>query len=679
MDLFDTNVDIQKKIEELTAEVRRHNHLYHGEDSSEISDVEYDALFHELKDLEEAYPHLKVKDSPTTQVGGAVKKTFKSVTHKVPMLSLGNCFDAVDVKDFISRIGRFLNTSDVPSFVAEPKIDGVSCSIRYEDGKMVQALTRGDGKVGEDVSANIKTIRNVPHALQGQNLPAAIEVRGEIYMNDDDFADLNQTQAEKGGKIFANSRNATAGTVRQLDSKIVSERPLKFFAYALGDKSSEFKPATHQAELESMEAWGFDVVEQVALLRSVDDIMSNYEKLLQKRSALGYPIDGIVYKVNDIALQKRLGFVARAPRWAIAHKFPAEQVTTLLKNIDVQVGRTGSITPVAKLEAVPVGGVIVSNATLHNEDYIRERDIRIGDTVFIERAGDVIPKVVSVVESKRPAQSAPFIFPTHCPSCGHEIVRVEGEAAYKCINHTSCPAQQREQMVHVVSKNVFDIDGLGPKQIDLFLEKGFIQDWADIFTLTKHKADILELKGFKEKSVDNILTSIEESKDVTLPRFIAALGVDMVGSQVSVLLAAQFGTFENFKQVSLKNIENLTNIDGIGLVIAQNIQNVFKYEDSLNLIDKVLAAGVVPQAYEAPTLGDSFFAGKTVVLTGTLLMMGRSEAKERISQMGGKVSSSVSAKTDFLVAGEAAGSKLKKAQELGVRILDEVTFMDMLG
>lgn len=679
VNLFVADDDVQKKMRELVEKVRHHNHLYHTEDNSEISDVEYDNLFHELKNLEEQYPHFKEKDSPTMVVGGAVKNTFKSVAHSVPMLSLGNCFNEDDVTDFTARICRFLNTENIPSFVAEPKIDGVSCSIRYENGKMVQALTRGDGKVGEDVTENIKTIANVPHVLQGEAIPNLVEVRGEIYMNDEDFAKLNQGQAEKGDKIFANSRNATSGTVRQLNSNVVAQRPLKFFAYALGDKSTDLKLVTHQAELEHIHMWGFDVVEQVALLHSVDEIMKHYEVLLSKRPLLGYPIDGIVYKVNDIALQKRLGFVARAPRWAIAHKFPAEQVTTVLKAIQMQVGRTGSITPVAKLEPVAVGGVVVSNATLHNEDYIHERDIRIGDTVFVERAGDVIPKVLSVVETKRPENTVAFIFPKTCPSCGHDIVRLEGEAAHKCINHTSCPSQQREQMVHVVSKNVFDIDGLGPKQIDLFLEKGFIHDWADIFTLEKHKQDILELKGFKEKSVDNILISIEKAKDVTLPRFIAALGVDMVGAQVSILLAEQFGTFENFKQASIDDIENLINIDGIGLVIAQNIQNIFKYDDSLKLIDKVLKTGVRPQVYEAPSLGDSVFAGKTVVITGTLSSLGRSEAKEKISQMGGKVSSSISAKTDFLIAGEAAGSKLKKAQELDVPILNEQAFVEIIN
>ncbi len=676
VDLFGADNEVEKRILELTEEVNRHNSLYHTEDSPEISDSEYDKLFHELRELEEKYPHLKQANSPTQKVGGAIKNVFKSVEHKVPMLSLGNCFNEEDVQDFLDRIERFLNTDKTPKIVAEPKIDGVSCSIRYENGKLVQALTRGDGKVGEDVTNNIKTIRNVPHVLQGKQIPDFVEVRGEIYMQDDDFEALNNTQAEKGGKVFANSRNATAGTVRQLNPEIVAERPLKFFAYALGDKSQAY--GSHQEELNNMNAWGFHVVEEVAVLDGLSAIMENYKALHEKRVNLGYPIDGIVYKVNDIDLQKRLGFVARAPRWAIAHKFPAEQVTTVLKSIEVQVGRTGNITPVAKLEPVAVGGVVVSNATLHNEDYIKERDIRIGDTVFVERAGDVIPKVVSVVESKRLSDALKFDFPKQCPSCGHDIVRVEGEAAYKCINHTACPAQQREQMVHVVSKNVFDIDGLGPKQIDLFLEKGFIQDWADIFTLENYKEEILALKGFKEKSVDNIMSSIEKAKNVTLPRFIAALGVDMVGIQVSTLLAERFGTFQNFKKASVQSIENLTEIDGIGLVIAENIHTVFTYDDSVQLIQKVLNNGVVPQSYEALALGDSIFAGKTVVLTGTLTEMGRSEAKEKITQLGGKVSGSVSAKTDFVVAGEAAGSKLKKANELGVKVLTEEEFLKVV-
>ncbi|MAF32248.1 MAG: DNA ligase (NAD(+)) LigA [Magnetococcales bacterium] len=670
MDLFGADNKVEQRIKQLTQEVLHHNKLYHTHDEPEISDAEYDQLFHELKSLEEEFPHLKQANSPTDQVGASVKNTFKSVPHNVPMLSLGNCFNEEDVQDFVKRIGRFLNSGQLPELVAEPKIDGVSCSIRYEKGLLVQALTRGDGKVGEDITANVKTIKSIPHFLhKTANVPDVVEVRGEIYMRDDDFEKLNEAQAQNSGKIFANSRNATAGSVRQLDPKVVASRPLKFFAYALGDKSIDFQ--NHFDELSAMNEWGFEVVEEVAVLKDVASIMEHYYALQQKRPALGYPIDGIVYKVNDIALQKRLGFVAKAPRWATAHKFPAEQVTTVLNDIEIQVGRTGVVTPVAKLKPVAVGGVRVSNATLHNEDYIIERDIRIGDTVFVERAGDVIPKVVKVVESKRPAVTEKYNFPKNCPSCDHSLLREEGEAAFKCVNHTACPAQQREQMVHVVSKNVFDIDGLGPKQIDLFLKEGFIEDWADIFVLKDHRDALLNLKGFKEKSVDNILTAIETAKDITLPRFIAALGMHMVGTQVATLLAERFGDFESFKQAAIHQPDQLVDIDGIGEVIAQNIHQTFQHEDSLKLIEKVLRFGVMPKPYQPPKGQDGFFAGKTVVLTGTLSTLGRSEAKEKLAQQGAKVSSSVSSKTDFLIAGEAAGSKLKKAKDLGVHVLTE--------
>ena len=677
MDLFGADNKVEQRIKQLTQEVLHHNKLYHTHDEPEISDAEYDQLFHELKSLEEEFPHLKQANSPTDQVGAAVKNTFKSVPHNVPMLSLGNCFNEKDIQDFVKRIGRFLNSGQLPELVAEPKIDGVSCSIRYEKGLLVQALTRGDGKVGEDITANVKTIKSIPHFLhKTANVPDVVEVRGEIYMRDDDFEKLNEAQAQNSGKIFANSRNATAGSVRQLDPKVVESRPLKFFAYALGDKSIDFQ--NHSDELSAMNEWGFEVVEEVVVLKDVASIMAHYNALQQKRPALGYPIDGIVYKVNDIALQKRLGFVAKAPRWATAHKFPAEQVTTVLHDIEIQVGRTGVVTPVAKLKPVAVGGVMVSNATLHNEDYIIERDIRIGDTVFVERAGDVIPKVVKVVESKRPAVTEKYNFPKNCPSCAHPLLREEGEAAFKCVNHTACPAQQREQMVHVVSKNVFDIDGLGPKQIDLFLKEGFIEDWADIFVLKGRRDALLNLKGFKEKSVDNILTAIEAAKDITLPRFIAALGMHMVGTQVATLLAERFGDFESFKQAAIHQPDQLVDIDGIGEVIAQNIHQTFQHEDSLKLIEKVLSFGVVPQGYQSSKGQGGFFAGKTVVLTGTLSTLGRSEAKEKLAQQGAKVSSSVSSKTDFLIAGEAAGSKLKKAKDLGVQVLTEQEMLAQL-
>lgn len=678
MDLFSADDKIVQQVNDLRCEIEHHNKLYHELDSPEISDSEYDILFHKLKDLEAKYPHLKVENSPTVKIGGSIKENLPAVPHKLPMLSLANCFSKADVEDFIARISRFLNTNKFPVIEAEPKIDGVSCSIRYEKGILTQAVTRGDGKIGEDITENVKTISNIPHKLNGNSFPETVEIRGEIYMNDADFVSLNEKQIKQGLKVFANSRNATAGTIRQLDINIVISRPLKFFAYVFGFKLNEgYSSETHIDDLENMKKWGFHIVEHVKLLHSINDIMEYYKFLEKLRPDLGYPIDGIVYKVNSLALQKRLGFVARAPRWATAHKFPAEQVTTVLEGIDVQVGRTGTITPVARLVPISVGGVVVSNATLHNEDYISGRDIRIGDTVFIERAGDVIPKVLSVVTSKRPENTAAFIFPKSCPSCSHALIREAGEAAFKCVNHLTCPAQQREQMAHVVGKNILNIDGLGPKQIDLFVEQGFIKDWADIFLLKNYENEILKLKGFKSKSVDNILLAIEASKIITLPKFIAALGIEMVGVQVALLLAERFETFDAFKNCAQNNPELLIDIDGVGEKIASNIQNLFAYDDNLKLIEKLFEAGVTPSKFVRVT-SDSIFEGKICVLTGTLKKMGRSEAKERIQEMGGKVSSSISVKTDFLIAGEAAGSKLKKAIELGVKIYTEEEFLNLI-
>ena len=682
MDLFshsEENAKIQQRMEQLARELTRHNKLYHGEDSPEITDAEYDKLFHELLDLEKKYPQFKVKSSPTSKVGGATKKELRTVPHKVPMLSLGNLFEEKDVADFVNRISKELDGENF-SLVAEPKIDGVSCALHYEHGKLTLALTRGDGKEGEDITPNVRTIKNIPQTLKVNNPPAYIEIRGEVYMRDDEFDDLNKRQADAGKKVFANARNAAAGSLRQLDVAITAERPLKFFAYAFGTQEGiDFK--THTAELEFMQGAGFDVAPYKHFQTAdVSEIMQNYEAWRdEKRAALLYGIDGLVYKVNEKALQEQLGFVARAPRWAQAHKFPAQQVTTVLKGIDVQVGRTGNITPVARLEPVAVGGVIVSNATLHNEDYIQALDIRVGDTVVVERAGDVIPKVVMVVSAKRPESTSAFKFPTECPSCQSTLVRIEGEAAYKCVNHLSCPAQTEEQMVHLVGRNMFDIDGLGEKQIQLFMQLGYLKTSVDIFMLKQHEEKLKQLEGFGEKSVDNLLKSIEESKNITLPRFIAALGMPGVGAQVALWFAETFETWDVFFNTVKETPFKLSGIHGVGDRIQHAIEAFFNEPHNVELVEGLLSAGVAPQPYIVEKAEETFFTGKTFVITGTLHEMTRDEAKAEIIKRGGKVSGSVSGKTDFLLAGEAAGSKLTKAENLGVSIMSEQEFLSHLS
>lgn len=679
MDLFEhNNKSTQQEIEELVAELNRHNALYHTHDTPEISDAEYDKLFKQLKDLESKNPNLILANSPTQQVGAKVQSTFETIPHAVPMLSLDNAFDAEDVKEFQERICRFLKIDKAPELVAEYKIDGASCSITYEDGVLVRALTRGDGKQGEDITENVKTICDVPHKLVGGNIPKLVEVRGEIYMRRDEFEELNNKQAESGDKIFANARNAAAGSLRQLDTKITASRPLRFFAYAFGKTSEDASFKSHSLEVSSMASWGFTTVPDTKTFSSVEELEKWYWQVVDHRFDLNYLIDGIVYKVNDKELQNRLGFVARAPRWAIAHKFPAEQATTILKDIEIQVGRTGVLTPRAVLEPVFVGGVTVSHATLHNEDYVNERDIRIGDTVFVERAGDVIPKVVSVVKEKRNMAAVKFDFPIKCPVCDSDVIRLEGEAAHRCVNHLECPAQVQEAISHFVGRNTFDIDGLGEKQIELFLEKGLIKNVVDIFHLKQHYDILINLEGFGEKSVDNLLKSIEKAKEINLPKFMGALGIPMVGAQVATLFAEKYVTLEAIRNVAENNADEFLEIDGIGERIKQGMHEFFIEPHNHKTVDGLIEAGVSVLPYEMIVADGGFFAGKTVVLTGTMTAMGRSEAKVRIQEQGGKVSSSISAKTDYLVAGDKAGSKLKKAIELGVDVIDEDKFLTLI-
>lgn len=675
--------NIEQKMQWLVDEINRHNDLYHTKDNPEVSDAEYDLMVRELQKLEDAFPLLADPKSPTNKVGHTPLSSFQTVEHKVPMLSLGNAFSESEVSDFIERIKRFLTLDTMPEIVAEPKIDGLSCSLTYKNGILVQALTRGDGKKGEDITLNVKTIKNIPHKLKGdiKNIPEIVDVRGEVYIGRSDFERLNETQASNGLKVFANARNAAAGSLRQLNSAVTATRPLQFFAYALGGgitDRSNFEQ--HTDELEAIKSWGFTDVPHSKVLNSVKSIMKWYEQIIKDKLTWDFDIDGIVYKVNDINLQKRLGFIAKAPRWAIAHKFPAEQVTTVLEKIEMQVGRTGVITPVARLTPVAVGGVIVSNATLHNEDYIEDRDIREGDTVFIKRAGEVIPKVQSVVLTKRPQNSKKFVFPAVCPACNSRLIRSEGESAYRCINHLNCNAQVEARITHFVSKKCFDIDGFGKKQAEFFLKEGFVNNIVDIFRLKQHEEKLKTLDGFGAKSIDKLLESIEKSKQVSLPRFMGSLGIHMVGEQVAILLAEKHPSIGVLQEFIKENPNEIADIDGIGHKIMSNLQQFFNEPHNQKMLDELLAEGVVVAEYNPiKAIRGSAFTGKTVVLTGTLTNMSRAEAKARIQELGGKVSSSVSAKTDFVVAGESAGSKFKKAESLGVTILDESLFLDKLS
>ncbi len=678
-DLFSSEED-KKEIERLRTEINYHNKRYHEEDTPEIADSDFDALFKRLQKLEEKHPQLITPDSPTQMVGATPSNKRQVVKHHQPMLSLANAFADDDIDDFIERIKRYLGTEQTPELVAEYKIDGLSCSLLYEGGKLVQALTRGDGQQGEDITANVKTIGTIPHQLHGDNVPNSVDVRGEIYMTRTDFDSLNERQATAGGKIFANPRNAAAGSIRQLDAAIAGQRPLRLFAYSMGESNVNFN--THSEQLDALVKWGFEIVPDVKIFTDSKTLLDWYKTLVKARFELPFAIDGIVYKVNDRQLQSRLGTVARAPRWAIAHKFPAEQAATKLLGIDTQVGRTGVVTPVARLEPVYVGGVTVSNATLHNEDYIAERDIRVGDMVFIERAGEVIPKVVSVILNKRADGTQKYLFPKQCPACGNELVRIDGEAAYRCLNHFACPAQLEASLLHFVGRQQFDIEGLGDKMVKMLLEKGFIKTPADIFTLHQHRDTLVELEGYGEKSIDTLLATIEQCKKISFQRFIAALGIPMVGNQVAVLLGNRWGSLEDLRAVarSDKGQHQIEEIDGIGPRIAESLHDFFIHPRNDEQVQSLLAAGVVVEDFIRPTTDKiTKFTGKTVVLTGTLNQMTRDEAKHHLQQMGAKVSSSISAKTDFVIAGDKAGSKLKKAEQLGVTVLGEDDLLNIIG
>jgi len=677
-------LDGAAELERLAAEIASHDTAYHQNDAPIITDADYDALRRRNDEIEALFPHLVRADSPSKRVGATVKEGFSKVTHAKPMLSLGNAFSQDDIDEFFERIRRFLSldANQAVEVVGEPKIDGLSISVRYEQGRLVQGATRGDGAVGENVTENILTIADLPKIIEGHGVPDVLEVRGEVYMSKADFQALNTRQEAAGDKLFANPRNAAAGSLRQLDTSVTRSRPLSMFAYALGDISEPFA-ASQWEFLERLKSWGFVTNPLTRLCQNADDVMALYTEVGEGRAELDYDIDGMVYKVNAFDLQDRLGFVSRAPRWAIAHKFPAEKAETVIEKIDIQVGRTGVLTPVARLTPVTVGGVVVSNATLHNVDEIERLGVREGDRVIIQRAGDVIPQVVSVVLEKRSEGLKPYEYPTTCPECGSAAVREEGEVATRCSGGLICPAQAVERLRHFVSRNAFDIEGLGGKHVENFWNDGLIKSPSDIFLLPKRRADLEGREGWGSKSIDNLFQALEERRNIELPRFIFALGIPGVGQATARLLAKQYGSLavwiEAMEAAWIHGSEaygDLTNIDGIGPAVASDILAFFAEPQSRSELSRLQGLLDV-QDFEAPDMTSSPVAGKTVVFTGTLETIGRNEAKAKAESLGAKVAGSVSKKTDIVVAGPGAGSKLKKAEELGLQILSELEWLDL--
>lgn len=685
--LFD-HADAKKRHAELVKQIRRHDILYHQQDNPEISDAEYDTLRKELERLEKNNPALVTKDSPTQKVGAAAAQGFRKVTHTIPMLSLSNAFEDQDVLDFIERVRKFLNLKETDNVdvVAEPKIDGLSCSLRYEKGEFVLAATRGDGTEGEDITENVRTIADVPKTLKGK-APDVLEVRGEIYMRRDEFKKLNERQEAAGKPVFANPRNAAAGSVRQLDTRITETRPLHFFGYSLGFVSEDL--AETQMEIrKKLKAFGFVEAEPSKLCKTAEEILDYYRMVMTQRPDMDYEIDGVVYKVNRLDWQERLGFVSRAPRWATAHKFPAEQAVTIVKDIIIQVGRTGTLTPVAELEPITVGGVVVSRATLHNEDEIIRKDVRVGDHITIQRAGDVIPQVLGVVMDKRKSGARKFIFPDKCPVCGSKAVREEGEVARRCTGGLICDAQAVERLIHFASRNAFDIEGLGDKIIRELWTEGLIRTPGDIFRLEeKNKKSIAKIEnrpGWGELSVRNLFQAIDARRTIPLNRFIYALGIRQVGEATAKRLAATYGTLESW----MENMEaarkeesdartELLNIEDIGPSVAEDIVAFFAEKHNRDVL-KDLQSLLTVTDFKIPKTTGSPVAGKTVVFTGTLTAMTRDEAKSRAESLGAKVASSVSKKTDYVIAGEDAGSKLKAARELGVTVLTEQEWLEKI-
>ena len=664
-------MSLQQQIDTLRHDLRRYEYEYHVLDNPTIPDAEYDRLFHQLKALEAAHPELITADSPTQRVGAKPLSGFAQIRHEIPMLSLDNAFSDEEFYAFVKRIeDRLIRLPEPLTFCCEPKLDGLAVSILYVNGILTQAATRGDGTTGEDITANIRTIRNIPLQLLMDNPPARLEVRGEVFMPHAGFERLNQQALEKGEKTFANPRNAAAGSLRQLDPKITSKRPLVLNAYGIGIAEGVDLPNTHYDRLQWLKSIGIPVNPEIRLCNGTDEVLDFYRDIQNKRSALGYDIDGTVLKINDIALQEKLGFISKAPRWAIAYKFPAQEELTRLNDVEFQVGRTGAITPVAKLEPVFVAGVTVSNATLHNGDEIERLDIAIGDTVVIRRAGDVIPQIIGVLHDRRPADARPIVFPKTCPVCDSAIVRIEGEAVARCTGGLFCAAQRKEALKHFVSRKAMDIDGVGGKLIEQLVDRELVHTPADLFKLDLTTLTRLERMG--TKSAENALASLEKAKNTTLARFIFALGIREVGEATALNLANHFKTLEALQNADL---EALQQVPDVGEVVANRILAFWHEPHNVAVVNDLIAQGVHWETVETKEVTENRFKGKTVVLTGTLTQMGRNEAKALLQDMGAKVSGSVSAKTDFVIAGDAAGSKLTKAQELGVTVLTEEEFL----
>lgn len=678
-----TEDEAKKQLEYLAKEIEKADIAYYQNDAPYLDDAAYDKLRRLNDALEAKFPALIRNDSPSKRVGAMVKSEFKKVELSVPMLSLADIFSEEELKDFIMSIKRFLNSSDDIIFTSEPKMDGLSFSALYVNGIFTRGSTRGDGKIGEDITENLKAIRGFPLFLN-KEAPEVFEVRGEVFMSKADFLALNQKNEEEHKKTFANPRNAAAGSLRQLDTRITKERRLSFLVYTWGEVS-EIRWKSQVEFLEYVKELGFPVNPYNKVCRNEQELLDSFETLMENRADLPYDIDGIVYKVNDLELQKRLGFLTRTPRWAIAHKFPAEQAITRLNNIRVQVGRTGALTPVADLEPVNVGGVLVSHATLHNEDEIKRKDIRIGDMVIIQRAGDVIPQVVSVLTEKRSTELPEFQFPTVCPECGAHAIREEDEAVRRCTGALSCPAQAVERLKHFVSREAFNIEGLGDKVIDEFYKEGIIKTPYDIFTLEERNkpADLFSAsqslnlenrEGWGKKSVSKLFDAINKSKSISLQKFIYALGIRQVGTATAYLIAKHYHTFTAFMSAMVQqDLQLLVSIDGIGPAMAKDIVEFFKEEHNLAVINDLLSV-ISIEEFEGIANTTSEIFGKTIVFTGTLITLTRSEAKSKALAFGAKVAGSVSTNTDYVIAGENAGSKLKKAQELGVKVITEEEF-----
>jgi DNA ligase (NAD+) len=684
----------------LAAAIKYHNILYHQQDQPQISDAEYDVLVKRNQVIEQMFPHLVQENSPSYMVGAPVLEDFAKVRHSRPMLSLANCFNDEEVAEFLERVKkRILSETDKASgqlqenllahleVMCEPKIDGLSFSARFENKQLVRGSTRGDGEIGEDITANLKVVSDFPHLLKGDNIPEVLEVRGEIYMDRENFFQLNEGRQKEGLPPFANPRNAAAGSIRQLDSRITASRKLRYFVYALGEVSENIAD-THFECLNQLASYGLMTNPLNELHSELKQIIEFYKKIYANRAMLPYDIDGVVYKINLLALQEKLGFISRSPRWAVAHKFPAEQAKTVIESITVQIGRTGTLTPVAELAPINVGGVIVSRATLHNQDEIERKDIREGDTVIIQRAGDVIPQIVAVDFSLRSENSKIFVFPTTCPSCGSLAIREEGEAAIRCNNGLKCPAQIIERLIHFVSRNAFNIEGLGEKQIIFFNELGLMNNPVDIFYLEeKDKKGELNLKNrydWGEKSASNLFKAIEKAKTISLDKFIYSLGIRHVGINTAKLLANLYLSFAHWKEQmrALQNsdekaLAELLNLNGIGEKIAYSIIAFFKEESNWQIVEQLGEILTIPVMQAAEY--HHVLVGKNIVFTGTLNKISRTEAKEKVEALGAKVTSSVTSKTDFVVCGTDAGSKLKKAQELSIKILTEEEWLEILA